>query len=71
MTSQKQLYAKINLMDYSVYVAKSFWDSPSDPLKAYLREVGAEKFTFENPSFFGRILGWVEVPGGTCLKINL
>lgn len=71
MASQKNLYAKINLMDYSVYVARSFWESPSDPLKAYLRDVGAEAFTFENPSFFGRILGWVEVPGGTCVKINL
>lgn len=70
--SSKQLYAKVNTVDYTAWLVKSFWDTSSpDTLSKYLREVGAQAFTYEHPSFFGRLRGWMEVPEGVCVKINL
>jgi hypothetical protein len=70
--SQKQLYAKVNTVDYTTWLVKSFWrGSSDDSLRAYLRDVGVEAFTYEHPSFLGRLSGWMEVPEGVCLKLNL
>jgi hypothetical protein len=70
--SPKQLYAKVNTVDYTAWLVKSFWNTSSDDsLRMYLREVGANAFTYQHPSFFGRLQGWMEVPEGMCVKINL
>ena len=70
--SQKQLYVKVNTVDYTAWLVKSFWDSTNpDSMRMYLRDVGADAFTFAHPSFFGRLQGWMEVPEGVCVKINL
>jgi len=72
MNPQKQLYAKVNTVDYTRWLVKSFWtNSSAETLREYLRDVGAQAFTYQHPTFFGRIQGWMEVPEGVCLKINL
>jgi hypothetical protein len=68
----KQLYVKVNTVDYTAWLVKSFWgNSSQDSLRAYVRDVGVDAFTYEHPSFFGRLQGWMEVPEGVCVKINL
>jgi hypothetical protein len=68
----KQLYVKVNTVDYTAWLVKSFWGSSNqDSMRAYLRDVGVDAFTYEHPSFFGRLQGWMEVPEGVCVKVNL
>jgi hypothetical protein len=68
----KQLYVKVNTVDYTAWLVKSYWGSSNhDSLRVYLRDVGVDAFTYEHPSFFGRLQGWMEVPEGVCVKINL
>lgn len=41
-------------------------------LKIFLREIGASKFQTQTPSFLTMLWqGWVEVPQGSCVKLNL
>jgi hypothetical protein len=70
--ASKQLYVKVNTVDYTTWLVKSFWENSSgDSLRAYVRDVGVNAFTYEHPSFLGRLKGWMEVPEGVCVKINL
>jgi hypothetical protein len=70
--SDKQLYVKVNTVDYTTWLVKSFWSaSTNDSMRIYLRDVGVDSFTYAHPSFFGRLRGWMEVPEGVCVKINL
>ena len=68
---EKQLFAKINLVDYTRFMARTFWSGSEDPLREFLRTEGAEAFSYEHPGFFGRVQGWIEVPEGACVVLNL
>ena len=69
--SVQQLYVKVNTVDYSAWLVQSYWGNNEDGIKDFLRENGVEAFTFKHPSFFGRLQGWMEVPQGSCVKVNL
>lgn len=47
-------------------------DGKDADLKQFLREVGVSKFQTRAPSFFMMLWqGWMEVPEGSCVKLNL
>ncbi len=64
------MYAKINLLRYSAWATKTLAEGRLPDLKVFLREEGAITFDESRP-LFGLAKGWVEVPPGSCIRLNL
>lgn len=64
------MYAKIDLLRYSAWAMKSLSEGQRPNVKVYLKEEGAITFGESRP-LFGLAKGWVEVPQGSCICLNL
>ena len=64
------MFAKVDLLSFSAWAVKTLAQGQKPDVKEYLKEEGA--FTFgETRPLFGLAQGWVEVPQGSCIKLNL
>jgi len=64
------MYAKVDVVRFSSWAASTISQGYKPDVKVYLKEVGAITFNETRP-MFGLAMGWVEVPQGSCIKINL
>lgn len=64
------MYAKIHLPSYYIWFAKNLAAGNVTNIQVYLKEVGAISFS-ENREMFGSMLGWVDVPQGSCITLKL
>jgi len=62
------MYAKIGLFRFYGWAVTSLVHVRIPTLKRYLKDVGATKFNVTRPFFS---LGWVKIPTGSCVTLNL
>lgn len=64
------MFAKVDFLRFSAWVVQTLAQGQKPDVKEYLKEEGATSFGDSRP-MFGLAQGWVEVPQGSCIKLNL
>ena len=64
------MFAKVDIISFSAWAANTLAQGQIPTVKEYLKEEGALTFGESRP-LFGLAKGWVEVPPGSCIKLNL
>jgi len=64
------MYAKIHLSSFSAFAFKALANKQTPDMREYLKTVGAITFAESRP-MFGLALGWVDVPEGSCIRLQL
>lgn len=64
------MFAKVDLLRFSAWATKTLAQGQQPDIKIFLKEQGAITFAEVRP-YFGFLKGWVEVPKGSYIKLNL